>query len=115
MATVSTMPDLADLYPGYQSHWIDTSAGRIFARTGGSGPPLLLLHGFPQTHVMWHRIAPALAERFTIVAMDLRGYGWSSVPRSDGEHRAYSKRAMAQDCIEVMEALGYVRFRAVGH
>ena len=59
------MPDLADLYPGFASHWIDTSAGRIFARSGGNGPPLLLLHGYPQTNVMWHRVAPALAAHRT--------------------------------------------------
>ena len=58
------MPDLADLYPGFASQWIDTTAGRIFARTGGEGPPLLLLHGYPQTNVMWHRVAPALAQAF---------------------------------------------------
>ena len=61
------MPDLADLYPGYASRWIDTAAGKIFARVGGSGPPLLLLHGHPQSNVMWHRVAPALAARFTLV------------------------------------------------
>lgn len=71
------MPDLADLYPGYASHWIDTSAGRIFARMSGkSGPPLLLLHGHPQSNVMWHRVAPLLAPRFTLVIADLPGYGW---------------------------------------
>jgi haloacetate dehalogenase len=109
------MADLADLFPGFQSHWIDTQAGRIFARSGGEGRPTLLLHGFPQTHVMWHRIAAPLAERFHVVAMDLRGYGWSSIPRSDETHRAYSKRAMAEDVIEVMEALGHARFSVVGH
>ena len=107
--------DLADLFSGFASHWIDTQSGRIFARTGGGGPPLLLLHGFPQTQAMWHRIAPALAERFTVVLMDLRGYGWSSVPRSGASHRAYSKRAMARDAVEVMSALGHARFRLAGH
>ena len=66
------MPDLADLFPGYQSHWIDTSAGKIFARSGGKGPPLLLLHGYAQTNVMWHRVAPLLADRFTLVIPDLQ-------------------------------------------
>ena len=61
------MPDLADLYPGYQSHWIDTSAGKLFARSGGKGPPLLLLHGYAQTNVMWHRVAPALAEHLSLI------------------------------------------------
>lgn len=108
------MPDLADLFPGFASYWIDTAAGRFFARAGGSGPPLLLLHGYPQTHVEWHKIAPRLAERFTVVAMDLRGYGWSSLPDgANGEGMA--KRALAQDAIDVMEKLGHVRFSVVGH
>ncbi|MBZ6076089.1 alpha/beta fold hydrolase [Microvirga puerhi] len=104
-----------DLFPGFQSHWIDTEAGRIFARSKGDGPPLMLLHGFPQTHVMWHRLAPVLAETYRVVCMDLRGYGWSSVPRSDDEHETYSKRAMGQDVIAVMEALGATRFALAGH
>ena len=77
------MPDLADLYPGFASHWIDTRAGRIFARSGGEGPPLLLLHGYPQTNVMWHRVAPALAAQFSLIIPDLPGYGWSDAPPSD--------------------------------
>jgi haloacetate dehalogenase len=109
-----SMSDLADLLPGFAAHWIDTDAGKIFARSHGSGPPLVLLHGFPQTHVMWHRIAPTLAERFTVVAMDLRGYGWSSVPRSEGG-TLYTKRAMGRDVVAVMEKLGHVRFGVVGH
>src|SRR5207253_8004853 len=100
------MPDLADLYPGFPSHWIDTRAGRIFARSGGEGPPLLLLHGYPQTNVMWHRVAPALAAQF---------YGWSDAPPSDAAHAPYTKRAMAAAMIEAMEALGHVRFRLAGH
>jgi haloacetate dehalogenase len=108
------MPDLADLFPGFASHWIDTDAGKIFARSGGSGPPLLLLHGFPQSHVMWHRLALRLAEKFTVIAMDLRGYGWSSVPRSE-TGTLYSKRAMGRDVIAVMERLGHIHFRLVGH
>ncbi len=98
------MPDLADLYPGFASHWIDTASGRIFVRTGGAGPPLLLLHGYPQTNVMWHRVAPMLAERFSLVIPDLPGYGWSAAPRSDAEHTPYTKRAMANAMIEVMES-----------
>src|SRR5215212_6766150 len=104
-----------DLFPGFESHWIDTEAGRIFARSKGDGPPLVLLHGFPQTHAMWHLIAPALAETHRVVCMDLRGYGWSSAPRSDPAHETYSKRAMGRDVIAVMEALGHVRFGIVGH
>jgi haloacetate dehalogenase len=109
------MSDLADLFPGFQAHWIDTEAGRIFARSGGEGPPLVLLHGFPQTHVMWHKVAAQLARTHRVVAMDLRGYGWSSAPRSDSGHRVYSKRAMGRDVVAVMEALGHARFRLAGH
>jgi haloacetate dehalogenase len=104
-----------DLFPAFASHWIDTEAGRIFARAKGDGPPVVLLHGFPQTHVMWHRIAPALAETHSVVCMDLRGYGWSAVPRSDPAHETYSRRAMGRDVVAVMEALGHVRFAVVGH
>ncbi len=81
----------------------------------GSGPPLLLLHGYPQTHVMWHKIAPALAEHYTVVASDLRGYGDSSKPESDDLHLTYSKRAMAADQVAVMSGLGFERFRIAGH
>src|SRR6516165_8951333 len=109
------MPDLADLYPGFASHWIDTSAGRIFTRGGGKGPPLLLLHGYPQTNVMWHRVAPALAVHFSLIIPDLPGYGWSDAPPSDATHAPYTKRAMAAAMIEAMEALGHARFRLAGH
>ena len=108
------MTELADLFPGFDSRWFDTEAGRIFARVGGSGPPVLLLHGFPQTHVEWHRIAPGLARKFTVVAPDLRGYGWSSAPRSEGGE-LYAKRRMAEDAVKVMEALGFAHFALVGH
>ena len=113
------MTDLADLFPDFQSHWIDTESGRFFARSGGKGPPVLLLHGYPQTHVEWHKIAPRLAERYTVVAMDLRGYGWSFLPdaatdsATNGEHM--TKRAMGRDAVAVMEKLGFVKFRLVGH
>jgi haloacetate dehalogenase len=109
------MPDLADLYPGFAARWIDTAAGRIFARTGGEGPPLLLLHGYPQTNVMWHRVAAPLAERFSLIIPDLPGYGWSDAPEADAEHAPYTKRAMANAMIEVMDALGHARFRLAGH
>jgi haloacetate dehalogenase len=103
-----------DLLPGFASHWIDTEAGKIFARAHGAGPPVLLLHGFGETHVAWRKIAPQLAKRFTVVAMDLRGYGWSAVPDSkNGE--AYTKRKMAGDVVKVMEELGFVEFALVGH
>ncbi|MCC6948010.1 MAG: alpha/beta hydrolase [Bradyrhizobiaceae bacterium] len=109
------MPELADLYPGYESRFIETSAGRIFARIGGSGSPLLLLHGYPQTNVMWHRMAPALAKEHTLVIPDLPGYGQSDAPEAAPDHSPYTKRAMAQAMVEVMEKLGHQRFALVGH
>ena len=108
------MSDLADLFPGFGSQTASTEAGRIFARTGGSGPPLVLVHGFPETGAMWHRLAPKLAERFSLVIPDLRGYGWSSAPSSRGGE-AYTKRAMGSDIIALMEDLGHARFAYVGH
>ena len=142
-------------FPGFERSTIETSSAVIHTVHGGSGPPLLLLHGSPQTHVMWHKVAPRLAEHFTVVMTDLRGYGDSSKPATppvdraldtgagpfpvgsvvlphtarrdrrphephggpwDGErHGAYSKRAMAQDQIEVMRGLGFDRFAVVGH
>jgi haloacetate dehalogenase len=109
------MPDLADLFPGYASHWIDTSAGKLFARAGGNGPPLLLLHGYAQTNVMWHRVAPLLAEHFSLVIADLPGYGWSAVPESGADHAPYDKRSMARAMVELMEQLGHGRFSLAGH
>ncbi len=109
------MPDLADLFPGYASEWINTSAGRIFARVGGKGPPLLLLHGFSSTHVMWHTVAPKLADKFTLIIADLPGYGWSDMPDSDKNHTPYTKRAMAKTMVEAMEQLGHVHFALAGH
>ncbi|MGD9573646.1 MAG: alpha/beta fold hydrolase [Thermoleophilia bacterium] len=95
----------------------DVPAGdvTIAVATAGQGPPLLLLHGYPQTRACWHRVAPALAERFTVVAADLRGYGDSSKPPGDPDHAAYSKRAMAADMVAVMAALGHDRFAVAGH
>lgn len=109
------MSGLADLFPHYQSEWVHTANGRIFARIGGKGPPLLLLHGYPQTHVMWHRVAPLLHDRFTLIIPDLPGYGWSDVPTSDAEHTPFTKRAMAQAMIDLMEKLGHVHFALAGH
>jgi haloacetate dehalogenase len=82
---------------------------------GGSGPPLLLLHGYPQTHVIWHKIAPTLATKYTVVASDLRGYGDSSKPPTDERHEPYSKRAMAEDQVQLMKNLGFDRFLLIGH
>lgn len=94
---------------------IKTSGAEINLVQGGKGPPLLLLHGYPQTHAMWHKIAPRLAEEFTVVCPDLRGYGDSSKPPTTEDHFPYSKRAMATDMVEVMAALGFERFSLAGH
>jgi haloacetate dehalogenase len=109
------MPDLADLFPDFATCWIDTSIGKIFARTGGSGPPLLLLHGYTETHVMWHRVAPALAKRFSLVIPDLPGYGASAAPEADHAHAPYDKRAMAKVMVELMDELSDGRFHLAGH
>jgi haloacetate dehalogenase len=109
------MSDSTDLFPGFESHWIPTPAGKTFARSRGDGEPLLLIHGFPQTHAMWHRVAPKLAERFQVIAMDLRGYGWSSAPRGEADHSTYSKRAMGEDVVAVIEHFGHIRAHVAGH
>lgn len=103
------------MFEGFDQKEIVTSGATINLVTGGSGPPLLLLHGYPQTHVMWHLVAPRLAEHFTVVAPDLRGYGDSSKPDGGDDHAAYSKRAMAQDQVDVMAHLGFERFAVAGH
>jgi haloacetate dehalogenase len=87
----------------------------IFTRRKGSGTPLVLLHGFPETHLMWHRVAPALAESFTVICADLRGYGSSGKPPSRADHAPYAKSAMARDVVQLMEVLGYARFCVAGH
>lgn len=94
---------------------IQTDATRIFVRRGGAGAPVLLLHGFPQTHMMWRSVAPKLAHNFMVVCADLRGYGRSGCPPSTADHSPYSKRAMAQEMIFVMEQLGFSRFSVAGH
>jgi haloacetate dehalogenase len=101
--------------PGFKTRDIETAGVRIHVATAGSGPPLLLLHGHPQTHLTWHKIAPRLAERYTVVATDLRGYGDSAKPEGGERHVNYSKRAMAADQVEVMKVLGFDRFALVGH
>ncbi|GJE15807.1 alpha/beta fold hydrolase [Methylobacterium marchantiae] len=107
----------ADLFPGFSADWIDLPEGRFFARSGGpeGAPPLILLHGFPQTHACWHRIAPTLAETHRVVCLDLKGYGWSEAPAGDARHETYSKRRMGRDVVAIMEHLGHVRFGLVGH
>jgi haloacetate dehalogenase len=111
--TAMTTPDL---FPGFRAERITVLEGiDIQAIVGGSGPPLLLLHGHPQTHAIWHRVAPALAQHFTVVACDLRGYGDSSKPPGDQDHANYSKRTMALDALSVMRALGFEAFRVLAH
>lgn len=103
------------LFPGFRLLDVATSGARIRVRTGGEGPPLLLLHGNPQTHALWHKVAERLKGRFTLICPDLRGYGDSEKPPTDAEHAPYSKRAMAQDMVEVMAALGHDRFAIGAH
>jgi haloacetate dehalogenase len=109
-------PAQPTLFPGFQAHRVEVADGvRIAAVVGGSGPPLLLLHGHPQTHAIWHRVAPRLAERHTVVAADLRGYGDSSKPAGGPDSGAYAKRTMAQDQVELMRQLGFPRFDLLAH
>jgi haloacetate dehalogenase len=103
------------MFDGFIREHITTQDTTINLVRGGRGDPILLLHGYPQTHVCWHRVAPILAERFTVVCPDLRGSGDSAKPLSDPEHRAYSKRVMAHDQVEVMQRLGFREFAVVGH
>ena len=103
------------MFEGFAVRDVETAGARIHLRMGGSGPPLLLLHGNPLTHVMWHKIAPRLAEDFTVVATDLRGYGDSSKPPGGEDHAGYSFRTMAGDQVEVMQKLGFERWLVAGH
>lgn len=103
------------MFTNFTTHEIDIDGVRIHARTSGEGSPVLLLHGYPQTHVMWRDVAPALAKSHTVVVSDLRGYGDSGKPASDTDHSSYSKRAMAADQVGLMTALGHDRFAIVGH
>ena len=112
---IAELPVTDTLFEGFRMLDVATSGTTIRLRTGGSGPPLLLLHGYPQTHALWHKVAPRLARRFTVVAADLRGYGDSGKPETTEDHTPYSKRAVAQDMAEVMTALGHDRFFVCGH
>jgi haloacetate dehalogenase len=104
----------SDLFPGFESLWINGLEGKIFARVGGSGDPVILLHGFPQTHACWRFIAPRLAKTHRVIVPDLRGYGWSTAPRSEQGAR-YSKRAMGEDILAILEELSEVRAVMIGH
>lgn len=103
------------MFEGFSKRRVATGDAELNVVLGGAGPPLLLLHGFPQTHAMWHKVAPVLAEHFSLVLPDLRGYGDSQGPPPDPEHRHYSKRVMAQDMVALMSALGHERFLLAGH
>src|SRR3954454_6077926 len=104
-----------DPFAGFEPVDVPTPRGTVHARAGGSGPPLMLLHGYPQTHLMWHAVAPALAERFSVVAADLPGYGDSFRPAPRPDHAPHSKRALAADLVEAMEQLGHPTFAVAGH
>jgi haloacetate dehalogenase len=103
------------MFDGFETAMIDIGEIEVRTRIGGHGPALLLLHGNPQTHVMWHAVAPRLAERFTVVAPDLRGYGKTSKPPTTPDHAPYSKRAMALDQVALMRELGHEQFFVAGH
>ncbi|KZD08399.1 alpha/beta hydrolase [Oceanibaculum pacificum] len=103
------------MFDGFEEARARVPDAEIHYRIGGSGPPLLLLHGYPQTHHIWHKVAPMLAERFTLVMPDLRGYGRSRGPAPDAAHLHYSKRAMAADMVALMSGLGFKRFGLAGH
>jgi haloacetate dehalogenase len=103
------------MFPHFTRTLIPTPEATICVRHGGAGPPVLLLHGHPQTHAMWHLTAPALAADYSVVCADLRGYGDSSKPADAPDHESYAKRTMARDMVAVMAALGHERFAVVGH
>ncbi len=102
-------------FPGFELRHVAVPGGTLRLRRGGNGPPLLLLHGNPQTHAMWHRIAPRLADNFDVVCPDLRGYGGSFKPAASADHAPYAKREMANDMVALMSALGHEGFHLVGH
>jgi haloacetate dehalogenase len=109
------MVQQAGLFPGFRAFDLDAGGVAVHGVMGGSGPPLLLLHGYPQTHAIWHQVAPRLAAHFTVVCADLRGYGDSGKPPTDARHSPYSKREMAKDALACMRQLGFARFRLAGH
>jgi haloacetate dehalogenase len=110
------MSPLDELFPNFKTLRVTTAPGvEIHARVGGNGPPLLLLHGHPQTLAIWHRVAGTLAQHFTVVAADLRGYGDSAKPPGGADHAGYSKRVMAQDMLALMQALGHPQFAVLAH
>ena len=103
------------MFNGFQKKFVKVKKGKIFCKVKGNGQPLLLLHGYPQTHLMWHKIAPELSKYFTIIVADLRGYGNSLVLKGDPKHKNYSKREMAKDMVQLMVKLGFKKFFVAGH
>src|SRR5262249_24368587 len=103
------------MFDGFEASKVNVAETEIFIRRKGSGRPLLLLHGFPETHLMWHAVAPALADAFTVVRADLRGYGASGKPPSSPDHAPYAKTAMSRDMVRLMKTLAFSRFSAAGH
>jgi len=103
------------MFKGFKKKFVNVKKGKIFCRISGKGTPLLLLHGYPQTHLMWHKTAPELSKNFTIVVADIRGYGSSFVLPSDSKHLNYSKKEMAKDMLELMSNLGFEKFFVAGH
>jgi len=103
------------MFDGFETATVDADETTIFIRRKGNGPPLLLLHGFPETHAMWHAVAPTLGDEFTVICADLRGYGASGKPTSRPDHAPYSKAAMARDMVQTMQRLGFSRFSVAGH
>ncbi|MFO6464974.1 alpha/beta fold hydrolase [Jannaschia sp. KMU-145] len=114
-AILAAAADAPGFFDGFDARVIPVGDGHVFCRIGGSGPPILLLHGYPQTSAMWHRIAPVLARTHTVICADLRGYGRSAKPPTDADHAPYSKRAMAGDLLGLMDALGHDRFLVGAH
>ncbi|MGG1572013.1 alpha/beta fold hydrolase [Fictibacillus sp. NRS-1165] len=110
-----TVNEAAVMFKNFELRRMQLNEVTIRVRIGGDGPPLILLHGHPQTHVMWHKIAPRLADDFTVVVPDLRGYGESYKPPTDKNHYPYSKRVMAQDQVELMNRFGFHHFSVAGH
>lgn len=115
MSLIGTAAYLSLVFEGFALEQLELDEVTVRVRIGGDGPPLLLLHGHPQTHAMWHLVAPQLASKFTVVAPDLRGYGQSTAPRATDDHSTGSKRAMARDAIQLMDRLGFPRFGVAGH
>src|SRR3989337_2152927 len=103
------------IFPDFSLEHVAVSAGKLRLRRGGSGPPLLLLHGNPQTHAMWHKVAPELAQRYSVVCPDLRGYGGSVKPPAAPHHAPYAKKEMAQDMVELMQHFGHRSFLVAAH